>query len=395
MKILKGFALTILSLLLGLSLSIFGVLFMLNSTILNPNFITRELDRLDVSAIVEETLSEQTSGEEFPEEFKAALVNTIAKFEPIVKEQISAAIDPVYDYLLGRSESIDLALTLKNTFLSPDFIAALMEELDLSTLAKEFLSEQFAEQIPPDMQFLAEHLLDKAIAELEPAIKAELVAAAGPIADYLLGISQSLDVVISMEPVVESLREPLKEAFMESLPPEAAQLPQSIIDQYFEQYFAEFTKMIPETLAFDEAIFPPEMPTQLASALAKAEESLEQPRQYIGYFQLTYKLLIVLMVLLIVGIVFINRLQIRSITRQLGTTFMTTGVPWFAGVLVAKYFIGTLIADTGLPSFLQRWLPQFVNNFLAPLQWFSLGILIAGVALAVTSFVYKPREPSL
>ena len=368
---------------------------MLNSTILNPNFITRELDRIDVSTIVEETLSEQAPGEEFPEEFRTALVNTIAKFEPIVKEQISAAIDPVYDYLLGRSESIDLALTLKNTFLSPDFIAALMEELDLSTLAKEFLSEQFAEQIPPDMQFLAEHLLDKAIAELEPAIKAELVAAAGPIVDYLLGISQSLDVEISMEPVVESLREPLKEAFIESLPPEVTQLPQSIIDQYFEQYFAEFTEMIPETLAFDEAIFPPEMPAQLASALAETEGMLEQARQYVGYFQLTYKLLIVLMVLLIVGIVFINRLQIKSITRQLGSTFLPIGALSFAGVLVAKYFIGTLIADTGLPSFLQRWLPQFVNNFLAPLQWFSLGILIAGVALTVTSFVYKPREPSL
>ena len=294
MKVLKGFALTILSLLLGLSLSIFSLLFMLNSTILNPNFITRELDRIDVSTIVEETLSEQASGEEFPEEFRTALVNTIAKFEPIVKEQIGAAINPVYDYLLGRSESIDLALTLKNTFLSPDFIAPLVGE---------FLDEQFAEQIPPDMQFLTEYL--------------------------------------------------------------------------------------------NEAIFPPEMPAQLASALAEAEGMLEQARQYVGYFQLTYKLLIVLMVLLIVGIVFINRLQIKSITRQLGSTFLPIGALSFAGVLVAKYFIGTLIADTGLPSFLQRWLPQFVNNFLAPLQWFSLGILIAGVALTVTSFVYKPREPSL
>lgn len=394
MKVLKGFALTILSLLLGLSLSIFSLLFMLNSTILNPNFITRELDRIDVSTIVEETLSEQASGEEFPEEFKAALVNTIAKFEPIVKEQIGAAIDPVYDYLLGRSESIDLALTLKNTFLSPDFIASLMEELDISALAGEFLGEQFAEQIPEGMEFLAEYL-DEAIAELEPAIKAELIAAAGPISDYLLGESQSLDVEISLEPVIESLREPLKEAFIESLPPEAAQLPQSVIDRYFEQEFAKFTEGIPETLALDEAIFPPGMPAQLAEALAEAEGTLEEIRQYVGYFQLTYKLLIVFMVLLIVGIVFINRLQIKSITRQLGSTFLPIGALSFAGVLVAKYFGGAQLAKTDIPSFLQGWLPQFVNNFLAPLQWFSLGILIAGVALIVTSFVYKPREPSL
>ncbi len=398
MKVLKGFALTILSLLLGLSLSIFGLLFMLNSTILNPNFITRELDRIDVAAIVEETLSEQAPGEEFPEEFRTALVNTIAKFEPIVKEQIGAAIDPVYDYLLGRSESIDLALTLKNTFLSPDFIASLMEELDISALAGELLGEQFAEQIPEGMEFLTEYL-DEAIAELEPAIKAELIAAAGPISDYLLGESQSLDVVISLEPVIESLieslREPLKEAFIESLPPEADQLPQSVIDQYFEQEFAKFTEGIPETFALDEAIFPPGMPARIAEALAEAEESLEQVRQYVSYFQLTYKLLIVFMVLLIVGIVFINRLQIRSITRQLGSTFLPIGALSFAGVLVAKYFGGVQLAKTDIPSFLQGWLPQVANDFLAPLQWFSLGILIAGVALIVTSFVYKPREPSL
>ncbi len=394
MKILKGFALTILNLLLGLSLSIFSLLFLLNSTILNPNFITRELDSIDVSTIVEEILSEQTSGEEFPEEFKTALVNTIAKFEPIVKEQIGAAIDPVYDYLLGRSESIDLALTLKNTFLSPDFIASLMEELDISVLVEEFLSEQFAEQISEDMQFITEYL-NEAITELEPAIKAELVAATGPIADYLLGESQSLQIEISLEPVVESLREPLKKIFIESLPPEAAQLPQSMIDQYFEQYFAEATAMLPETFALDDAIIPPGMPAQLAEALATAEEGLEQARQYVGYFQLTYKLLIVFMVLLIAGIVFINRLQIRSITRQLGSTFLPVGALSFAGVLTAKYFGGAQLAKMDIPSFLQGWLLQFANDFLAPLQWFSLGILIVGIALTVTSFVYKPREPSL
>ena len=137
------------------------------------------------------------------------------------------------------------------------------------------------------------------------------------------------------------------------------------------------------------------MTAQLAEALAEFEGMLEQARQYVGHFQLTYKLLIVFMVLLIVGIVFINRLQIKSITRQLGSTFLPIGALSFAGVLVTKYFGGAQLAKTDIPSFLQGWLPQFVNNFLAPLQWFSLGILIAGIALTVTSFVYKPREPSL
>ena len=62
MKILKGLALGLLSFLLFLSLSLFGVLLMLNLTILNPDFVISELNRLDTSAIAEEFLSQQ-SGE--------------------------------------------------------------------------------------------------------------------------------------------------------------------------------------------------------------------------------------------------------------------------------------------------------------------------------------------
>jgi len=73
MKILKGLALGLLSFLLFLSLSIFGILFLLNQTILNPNFISSELDKLDVAALVVEVISEQESEEDFPEEQATAL----------------------------------------------------------------------------------------------------------------------------------------------------------------------------------------------------------------------------------------------------------------------------------------------------------------------------------
>ena len=53
MKFLKGLAFFLLTFLLSLSLSVFGLVFMVNSTILNPDFITSELDRLDVSSVVE------------------------------------------------------------------------------------------------------------------------------------------------------------------------------------------------------------------------------------------------------------------------------------------------------------------------------------------------------
>ncbi len=390
MKFLKGLAITLLSFLLSLSLIIFGLAFMLNSTILNPDFITSEVDKFEVAALVEEIISEQEDEEAFSEELRAALVNTIAELEPVIKEGISDTVEPIYDYLKGKSESIDLAQTIRDNLLSSEVVASLVNELDISSLASEIISEQLPEDIPEEMEFLTEHL-DDIIAELEPTIKEELIAAADPIFDYLLGESQSISIVISLEPIIENLEDTLREVVMESLPPEYAHLPQSELNQLFDEYFAELAEMIPSTVELDETLFGTEIPAQIAEALATAEEGLEQARQYVGYFQLGYKILIGLILLLIAGIVLLNR-QVRSATRKLGIIFLTCGVPWFAGIFVGKYFAGKQIAQLDIPPYFQELLPRLVNDFSAPLQWFSLGLLASGVALLIVSFVYKPRQ---
>jgi len=71
MGFLKGLAVSLLSFLLFLSLSAFGLAIMLNSTILNPDFVTSQLDRLDISSLAEEIINEQNP----EEEFGSALVN--------------------------------------------------------------------------------------------------------------------------------------------------------------------------------------------------------------------------------------------------------------------------------------------------------------------------------
>ena len=105
MSFLKGFGVAILSLLLFLSLLIFGMAFTLNSTILNPDFIVSEIDRLDVSALVRESFAEEATGEEPQGEFQDAMIDTVTRLEPVVKEQLSAAIYPIYDYLLGERKA--------------------------------------------------------------------------------------------------------------------------------------------------------------------------------------------------------------------------------------------------------------------------------------------------
>lgn len=506
MKIVKGLALSLLSFLLFLSLSIFGLAFMLNSTVLNPRFITSELDRLDIPAVAEELFSKQTPGEEFPVEFRTALVNTITKLEPLVKEQISAIIYPIYDYLKGKSQSVDLVLTLRSTILNSGFIASVIDEADISPLAARFLGEQVTEQIPEGMVPIIEGLLDDVITELKPTIKAELTAAADPILDYMLrqsqslnvvislepvreklkdalsenlaglspetvepyfkefvvkqvtevippqmvhltdaaitdqwvqeqistaiipvldyirGESQSLDVVISLEPVVNNLKESLREEFLQLPPSEVAGLPPAAVEQYFDNYFqglasgipstlvinesmlganlpAQIDELsqglmaaIPETFVIDESMIGTDVPAQIAKSLAEAETALKEVRQYVGYFQLGYKLLIGFMVLLVISIILISR-QVRDVTRRLGVPCLTYGAFEYAGTFVGKYFIRGQVSLPDVPPSLQTWIFQFIDNLMHPLEVFSLGLVIGGIALIIVSFIYKPRQP--
>jgi hypothetical protein len=132
----------------------------------------------------------------------------------------------------------------------------------------------------------------------------------------------------------------------------------------------------------------------IAEALAEAEEALTQARQYVGYFQLGYKALIGFIVLVILGIILINR-QVRSTTRRIGTTFLVIGAFSFAEIFLANRFAWPQMAQLDIPAHLQTWMLQLFNDFLAPLQMFSIGLLAAGVVLLIVSFVYKPRQPSV
>ena len=145
MKFLKGLGLTLLGFLLFLSLSIFSLAFLLNSTILNPDFITSEIDRFEVSAVVEEVISEQSS-EELPEEVRATIVDITTKLEPVAEEQVDAAIHSIYDYLLGNRENPELARTLRDTFLSSDFIVSIVDKLDIASLTEVMFSDQSSEE---------------------------------------------------------------------------------------------------------------------------------------------------------------------------------------------------------------------------------------------------------
>ncbi len=396
MKFLKNLTLSLLSLLLFLSLSTFGLAFMLNKTLLNPDFVTSELDRLDVSSLVKELISQPGPGGDASAQVMATLVNAAPKLEPLVKKQVNTAIYSTYDYLLGKKQSPELALTLKHTILSSDFITSLVDELDVASLAGVYLRQQLKSSIPADLGYLTGSIdaqLDDVLTEVKPWLKEQVAIAADPVVNYLLGESQSLKVVISLEPVKVILKDNLRVVFLKSPPPELAGTPPAELGRYFDEMWPSISQQIPATFVIDESMIGTDAPAQIAQALAGAEDGLRQARQYVAYFQLAYKVLIGFMVLLILGIILLNR-SVRDTTRSLGITFLTYGAFEYGGILVAKYFGGKQFSVAGLPESLQVWLPQFLDNLMSPLEIFSLVLLIGGLALIIVSFVYKPRQSS-
>jgi len=270
-----------------------------------------------------------------------------------------------------------LALTLNHTILNPDFVTSKLDSLDIPALIKDWLNQQ----IPQDEPYIAE-VIDNTITDLEPWIRDQTHTSVYSSYDYLLGKSRSLNLVISLGPLRDSLKSNLREAILNSPPPELAGAPPATVELYINEAYRYIDELIPPSFEFRESSLDPEVLAQL-----------DQVRQVIDYFQLGYKLLIGFILLLMLGIILTNR-EVRGATRQLGIIFTTYGAFEYLGIFIIKNLAGTQLPQLNIPPLLQAWLPQLLDNFLAPLQIFSICLLVAGVALIVVSFVYKPRQPS-
>jgi hypothetical protein len=139
MKFLKGLALTLLNFLLFSSLAVFGMLFTLNNTLLKPDFVVAQVDKLPVSSLVREITEEQISGQLPEAQFlKETMYNVISDQEPWLKEQLRTGIYSFYDFLLGETERLSLVISLE----------PLKESL------RDSLRQAFRQNLPPELSSL-------------------------------------------------------------------------------------------------------------------------------------------------------------------------------------------------------------------------------------------------
>ena len=285
--------------------------------------------------------------------------------------------------------TFSVVFMLNQTILNPDFITSQLDELDLSSLAKELvidqvsqdLSQQIAGQFPGAEPILNE-ILNDTMADLEPWIKEKANEMVYATYDYMVGNTQSLSVNVSLDPVKDTLAANMRAALLDSPPPQLALAPPEMREMIVSGIEQGLTQQIPPSFTFDESQFPTE-----------SRGTIDQVRQYLGYAQTAYPILIGLMVLAMLLIVLLHR-SVKGATRNLGGTLLTYGILGYGGILLSQYLIETQTGSFGLPAALQSWLPQFLDGLWAPIQTFNISVAIAGVVLIIVSIVYPKNEPA-
>jgi hypothetical protein len=275
--------------------------------------------------------------------------------------------------------SFGLMFTIDRTLLNPDFTVSQLERLNTASLARDIVHDQILSQAtisltPPIEDFLV-GVVDETITDLEPWLKEQAREITYAFYDYLEGNSQNLSVIIPLEPVKQQLKINIGQAVITSPPPGLTDLPAGMIESYLEPFYAQ----MPSSFELNQTWLGPQNMAQI-----------DQLRQIVSHFNTVYYALIGFIVLLILGIILINR-EVRGSTRSLGATFLSCGIVSYAGVWLAKYAIGTQSALPQVPAYLQSWLPQLIADILHPLELYSLVLAGVGVVLLIVSFVYRRR----
>jgi hypothetical protein len=394
-KVLKGVGIVILSIILFLLLSALGPAFMIDRTVLNPDFVATEIDRIQITDLMLEAL-EDVPSDELPPQFHDALSRSVIKLEPMLKQEINNTVYSIYDYLKDKRDSPELMNTLRSTLLSNEFLFSFIDELDTTSLIKSFIEEQLPSMIPAEMSDYAEYLneaIDEFLVEHETWIKEQLKTVAIPVADYLVGDIKTFNVEISLDPLIADLKETIMEKISEMDIPIISLLPDEIVEMFLDDMVDQYTEYIPSPLEVNNSMIGAQVPAEIAANVGDVENILAEIKGYVGTFQTVYILLIVFILLLIAGIVLIYR-EVKGATRTLGIVILIAGVIDMVSLLLIKNVITDQMtqAVTGLPSYLQTWMMQLITNMTAPMQILSICFIVVGVVLIIVSVIYRPRE---
>jgi len=385
----------------------------LSDSFMNTQFVDSLLAGTDFSQIVDAAMKEQTAtGDVIEDSVQKSLLNTLDNLEPTIKQGVVSASGPVFKYLLGETQTINLKTILRQNIIDKEFVTEMVNSLDIETITKDLIGNQLDMILPQGITLNSDEV-DQVIAAIEPSIKAGMIAAADSIADYLVSIRQDFSITISWDTASASAKSIVKQAFLRQLPSSLANATQAQIDQAYEIYWASARSSIPTTFNIDASVLGENLSQSISDGFTSAQNGLADARNgindaatnlaevrneirpYVTLAQSLFWSLILLILLTIGGIILIHR-SVKGATRDLGITFLVYGGITLIGVLILKSTIGR-------PEFVQRFIssdtPEYALNIISsviqrltqPLFIFTLACTILGAGLLTVFFVYLRR----
>jgi hypothetical protein len=202
MKIWKGIALGLLSFVLFFALVVFGIAYTVNQVALNSHYVVKMLNDVDFSQVIQEEIDKQVSSGEIPGELQTALIDTLKKMEPVIKERVGIAIEDTYAYLKGKGDTPNLKDTMSKSVMNSEFIADLLNAVDISQLVDQVVKEQ--NWTGAGFSAALQDALVTAIDKSEPSLKKQIVNVSDPVFKYLLMQTSSIDLKSTLRQTVIS-----------------------------------------------------------------------------------------------------------------------------------------------------------------------------------------------
>ena len=359
MGFLKGLGTVVCCIILFLALTVFSVAFLINSTVLNADFMNSQIDKLDFTAIAGDVIDEQFL-QEIPQDaefLSGVALKIIEAQEPLVKEQIHAGVKSAYSYLLEKDSELNITVSLVE--IKRNLKASIWDA------AVAYLHEQLA-----GMSVEQANLY---VADMAAQIPAEVIPA-----ELALLPADLRDTVIQ-----QYLLELGGQGFFDSQSLGLDSLFEGQAKTAFEGYIDSYIDEIPDTYTLDE--------NSIGQGVL---DSLRQAKDVVNYFQTAYFWLIVIMVV-VAGLIFlINWSNVRASLRALGIDLLIFGILDLAGILIVRNMqLQQYLPDTS--SSIQSWINGLYHDITGIMLWFSIGVLVVGAVLLALSFVVKRREAAV
>jgi hypothetical protein len=147
MIVLKGIALGLFGFFLCLVLPFLGIAIAVNCTLLNPQFMVSEIEKLDINSVAHQAIADQ-----LPSDYRSYLPvidATLVEIKPWVNQQIHEIIYRSNDYILGKTS--EFKITVSTASVTPILVNNLTQSF-LQAPPSEYLQLTSAQK----SQYLAE-----------------------------------------------------------------------------------------------------------------------------------------------------------------------------------------------------------------------------------------------